>query len=251
MALGGNTSGFEGLFARDTAARPPFAWLAREALAVIRRSAEILDAAQLRALPAGDGHPVLLLPAFLHGESSIRPMQGLLQQLGYAAAGWGCGINLGPTTQVMEQLARRIRSVHLRSGRRVSLVGHSMGGIFAREFAKRQPDDVRAVVTICSPFRPPLSTHVEPLFRLTAFMHAPDVADLWPRLGDPPPVPTLAIYSREDGIVDWRCCTEADPDDDHRTAEIRGCHSTAASNAEVIRLIAGFLAEPERRLTAR
>lgn len=247
MRLGGKVAGFERLF-EGGAGRPTLTSLAREAAALLRGLPDPSDDPQLAGLPRGDGHPVLTLPAFLHGDGSTRSLRRLLHRLGYPAWGWDCGINLGPTERIMRLVGRRISEARARDGRRVSLIGHSMGGIFAREFAKLQPDDVRCVVTLCSPFRPPIATNVELLFRLSAVAHARDLGDLWDRIAMPPPVPSLAVFSREDGIVNWPSCTEAEPSADHRNLEVGGPHSTVAKRPEVVRAIALFLAEAERRI---
>jgi pimeloyl-ACP methyl ester carboxylesterase len=127
----------------------------------------------------GDGHPVLVLPGFLASDVSTRVLRSFLGARGWTPHGWGLGRNRGVHVAPRDALLARLEA--LAAGGRVSLVGWSLGGVFARELARRAPGLVRGVITLGSPF------------------------------GDrePPPVPTTAIYSQSDGIVNWRDCVEA------------------------------------------
>src|SRR4051795_2439615 len=105
------------------------------------------------ALPRGDHHPVLVLPGLLAGDGSTTAVRGVLRRLGYDVHGWELGRNLGPTEKVVRGMDRRLQELAQRQGRRVSVVGWSLGGIFARTLARRSPHLVRQVVTLGSPFR--------------------------------------------------------------------------------------------------
>ncbi|MBV8334733.1 MAG: alpha/beta hydrolase, partial [Alphaproteobacteria bacterium] len=135
------------------------------------------------------------------------PFRQLLGALGYAATGWGAGINLGPTTSVLSAAEALLRHVTDRSGERASLVGQSLGGVLARALASGHPGRVRRVVTVCSPFRLPTASRLAPIYRSLAPLHrAQD--DVLCRLAVPPPVPTTAIYTPRDGIVAWTSCVD-------------------------------------------
>src|SRR5262252_7076617 len=95
--------------------------------------------------PRGDGHPVLVLPGLIASDLSTRPLRGFLNGQGYKAHGWGLGRNLGPRPGVQSLMAARLRELHQRYDRKVSLVGWSLGGVFARELAKEAPEAVRMV----------------------------------------------------------------------------------------------------------
>jgi pimeloyl-ACP methyl ester carboxylesterase len=201
-------------------------------------------AAALASATAGDGHPVLVLPALLKSDRATLFLRGHLDRLGYAVEGWGLGANIGPTDRALDGCARRLDALHRQYGRRVSLIGHSMGGLFAREIAKRTPDAVRQVITLCSPIQPPLATNVELIYRLLSPWHSTRVADLWAGLATPPPVPTTAIYSRTDGVVSWQSCRDV-TGPRRESVEVAGCHTTMARNKAALVVIADRLAQPE------
>jgi pimeloyl-ACP methyl ester carboxylesterase len=101
----------------------------------------------------GDGHAVLTIPGFLADDASMWPLRRLLELRGYRAEGWGLGRNLGPTQAVLDGMSALLEGLHLQSGRRVSVIGSSLGSVYSRELARRHPDLVRLVVTLGSPFQ--------------------------------------------------------------------------------------------------
>src|SRR5258708_1795275 len=107
----------------------------------------------LRFLGRGDRHPVLVLPGFTAGDASTVVLRWSLRSWGYWAHGWHLGANLGPTPSVVSGLQDRLDQLHRRHGSRVSIIGWSLGGLYARELARQHPDKVRLVITLGSPFR--------------------------------------------------------------------------------------------------
>src|SRR5262249_41322811 len=105
-----------------------------------------------RMVPAGDNHPVLVLPGLAASDRSTRPLRAFLRDRGYGAHGWNQGNNFGSRPGVGERIQERLAELHARHGRKVSLIGWSLGGIFAREIARRVPEQVRCVITLGSPF---------------------------------------------------------------------------------------------------
>ncbi len=197
-------------------------------------------------LPAlkGDGHPVLVIPAFLSSDRSTARLRRYLRQLGYQAYGWGLGANLGPTQPALDGLEVRLLGIHRRHERRVSLIGASLGGVFAREFAKKFPGEVRQLITLCAPFNLPTATNVEPIFRLASRRYSADAEAMWAGMAAPPTVPVTAIYTKQDGIVAWQSCLEeAGPF--RENIQVDGCHSTIAGNPTVLDIIADRLAQRE------
>ena len=193
----------------------------------------------VRGLPRGDGHAVLLLPGFGAGDLAMRPLRRALSRLGYAAYGWDLGVNLGMRPHIRNALSQRLQKLHAQHQGPVSLIGWSLGGVFARELARHQPQLVRAVYTLGSPFNGrPDANNMMPLFRL-ANRGKPVNLD-WEgfcRRAAPPPVPCIAIYSKTDGIVDWRCAIEnAAPNTEN--VEVRGSHFGLATNLAVLRVLA-------------
>ncbi len=201
----------------------------------------------LRDAPAGDGHPVLVLPGFLADDRSTVSLRRFLRQHGHYVHGWRLGRNLGPTAGIMAGLERRLLEVTDRQGRAASLVGWSLGGMFARELAKRHPGRVRRVATLGSPFRgpDPLRTHATRRFESLAHRHVP-LDELPPaeRDRDPLAVPLTAVYSRTDGVVPWRACL-VEPGPGCENVEVRGSHCGLGHNPAALWAVADRLAQPE------
>lgn len=196
-------------------------------------------------LPRGDGHPVLVIPGLLSADFLVRGVIRLLTDLGYDAAGWGAGVNLGPTPSAWRTVETRLLAAAERCGRAVSLIGHSLGGIIARALAFEHPDRVRQVITVCSPVRLPTASRLGGFYyRLLRRRIDEDI--LLSRIVEPPPVPTTAIYSPCDGIVAWQSCFDH-PAPGRENVAIEGPHSTMLSNPAAIRIVADRLARPEQR----
>lgn len=157
----------------------------------------------IRNAPEGDGHPVIVFPGLGAGDLSTAPMRSYLDGLGYDTYGWDLGRNLGPRDGVLQKSVERIGEIHKATGRKVSLVGWSLGGIYAREFAKALPKLVRSVVTLGTPFRgDPKATNAWWYYEY-ASGHKLNDPELLAQIQATPPVPTTSIYSRTDGVVAW------------------------------------------------
>jgi pimeloyl-ACP methyl ester carboxylesterase len=201
-------------------------------------------ATALREAPRGDGHPVLVVPSFLRGDRHTLPLRRFLAGCGYTAEGWGLGTNLGPTAAALDGVAALLEAAHRRDGRKVTLIGHSLGGVIARELAKQQPERVRQLVLLASPIRLPTASPLEPVYKLLAPWHRRDVMRPVAAMNAPPPVPVTAIYTKSDGIVAWESCREIDGALRESIA-VRGAHGTMVRNPEAWRIIADRLAQPE------
>ena len=191
--------------------RPPSPWLLLlEARAPWEYAATLAAMPLLNRLPRGDGHPVIVFPGLGAGELSTQPMRQFLTDRGYAVHDWGLGRNR-PRAGLMDTCRRLVQDVAARHGRKVSLVGWSLGGVYARELAKQLEPQTRCVVTLGSPF----SGHVRAtnvarayeIFGGRTVEHDPERAA---RLRRPPGVPTTSIYSRSDGVVSWQCSLNDD-----------------------------------------
>jgi pimeloyl-ACP methyl ester carboxylesterase len=134
---------------------PGWVRMALELRAPLEFAASVAAFPWLASAPRGDGHAVIVYPGFLGSDLSTRPMRRLLRWLGHDVHGWGQGRNRVASAEVMSAALQRIHELQRRHGRRISLVGWSLGGLYAREFAKRAPDAVRCVVTLGSPFTGP------------------------------------------------------------------------------------------------
>jgi pimeloyl-ACP methyl ester carboxylesterase len=155
-----------------------------------------------------DGPPALVFPGFLASDRTTMDMRRALARAGWRVYPWGLGINRGAKPDSMELLGARLDEIY--DGRPVLVVGWSLGGMFARELAHRHPDKVRAAVTLCSPFSGDYktNTNVRELYERVA---GHDVNEPpFPRFDGKPPVPTLAFWSRRDGIVAARAARGLD-----------------------------------------
>jgi hypothetical protein len=188
---------------------------------------------------------VLVLPGLLAGDLTTVPMRNFLRALCYDARGWGLGVNRGPTPTLREGLEKRLRALRERHGRRVSLVGWSLGGIYARELARAHPEDVRQVITLATPFRDISASHAARLVPLRPGGRPLGQAhDLRAWLRRPLPVPTTSIYSRSDGIVAWRSCLEEEGPE-RENVEVACSHTGMGFHPDALAVIADRMALPE------
>ena len=197
-------------------------------------------------LPKGDGHPILVLPGFLADDFSTRVLRATLRRLGYRVHGWQLGRNIGPTAACLAGMRDRIDDLSDRYGRPLSLVGWSLGGIFARDLARRTPDSVRQVVTLGSPIRLTRSSQSRAAKAFDSYSHldiGPDSLPVEPD-GSALPVPTTSIYSRLDGIVHWRTCLET-PGERAENIAVMGSHLGLGHNPAAVWAVADRLAQRE------
>jgi pimeloyl-ACP methyl ester carboxylesterase len=197
--------------------------------------------------PRGDRHPVLVLPGLLAEDASTATMRVYLRSLGYEVHGWRLGRNLGPTLAVLSGMTARLEELHRATGRHVSLVGWSLGGIFARELARARPALVRQVVTLGSPFglSDPDDSRASSTYRRLGVLHvSPGSLPRRERLSRPIPVPTTAIYSRLDGVVPWQACINT-PGRHRENVAVYSSHLGMGHNAAALWVIADRLAQSE------
>jgi pimeloyl-ACP methyl ester carboxylesterase len=192
-------------------------------------------------VPRGDGHTVLVIPGFLAGDWTTARLRAFLRRAGYRVETANISFNAGPTPRLLARLDATLLRLSA-DGTRISIVGQSLGGILARSLAARHTARVRSVVTLCSPIRFPITTPLQPFAALLArFQDAAWLADR-DQVTRPPGVPVTAIYTEEDGIVDWRQCLQ-DETAQCRNLRVGGAHSTAGSNPDVQRATAIALAQ--------
>jgi pimeloyl-ACP methyl ester carboxylesterase len=195
-----------------------------------------------------DGPPVLVIPGFLASDRTTMDLRRALARAGWRSYPWLLGLNRGAKADTLKLLEKRLRQ--LKDPRKVLLVGWSLGGMFARQLAHRCPDRVRAVVTLGSPFSGDLktNTNVREFYERIA---GHDVNEPpFPRNGGKPPVPTLAIWSRSDGIV-APSAARGRPDEIDKAVEIDTYHTGFAIDrpamSRVVAEIEAFLREAEGR----
>jgi pimeloyl-ACP methyl ester carboxylesterase len=186
--------------------RPPSLFLMlAETRALFELNSSLLLSPLLMRAPKGDGHPVLALPGFLASDLSMAPMRRYLKELGYDAHAWNMGRNLGGVASKRGALRDLLRSIHESTGRKVSLVGWSLGGVYARDLALQMPDMVRSVITLGSPFANDIrATNATRLYEALTGEGVDDNPEIRAAIAGDLPVPATSIYSRTDGIVNWR-----------------------------------------------
>lgn len=197
----------------------------------------------LRKLPRGDGHPVLVFPGLGANDFTTGALRRFLDDLGYVTHPWGQGFNFGPRQGVLERCNHDVRRLFNAHARKVSLIGWSLGGIYARELAKELPDHVRCVITLGTPFTGhPRATNAWRFFELVSgqSVHDPHVLA---QIRKEPPVPTTSIWSRSDGIVSWRCSVVA-PGPLAENIEVHASHVGMGMNPLALYAVADRLAQP-------
>ncbi|WP_258956938.1 esterase/lipase family protein [Rhodococcus globerulus] len=206
----------------------------------------VLAAPWLLRSPRGDGHPILVLPGLLASDTSTMAMRAYLRLLGYRVHGWNLGINTGPTPQVVDGLPGVLAGLADRYDKPVSVIGWSLGGIYARQLARDLPHAVRQVITLGSPFG--LSnlqqTRVGALYSRMSGNHAilPPVNGIEWELGHPLPVPATALYSKRDGVVPWQVCRDF-PSDRSESVAVHGSHMGLTHNPSALWAVADRLAQ--------
>ena len=230
--------------------RPPHRLLAlAEGRALFELASFFAMRPLLNLLPKGDGHPVLVLPGFLASDRSTSPLRKLLDNLGYASFGWNLGRNVRVDLERVHEMEQLLLRIHQESGRKVSIVGWSLGGVFARELAKLQPDAVRQVISLGSPIHQDRGhSNAAPLFEaLNGKTPEPLRHGHFTGLDEAPPVPTTSILTKTDGVVQWRGSVQH-PGKGHEQTEnieVYASHIGLGVNPSVMVALADRLKQPE------
>ena len=208
-----------------------------------------LAAPWLATAPRGDGHGVLVVPGLLATDTSTALLRRFLRWLGYQVRGWDLGRNLGPTDAVLDGLPRALADLSARTGGPVSVIGWSLGGIYARELARQHSGQVRDVITLGSPFAltDPRQSRADGAYRRRRHLHADGQrVPTREQVASPIGVPSTAVYSRRDGIVSWQACVEPETAQ-HENVEVRCGHLGFGADPATLWLIADRLATPAGR----
>lgn len=201
------TSSPDGQPAGRTLRPPSLGLLLAEMRGIFELNASLMMSPLLMRAPRGDGHPVLALPGFLASDLSMAPLRRYLTELGYDAHAWQMGRNLGGLLKMRAALRERLAAIHATTGRKVSLVGWSLGGVYARDLALHAPDMVRYVVTLGSPFANDVrATNATKLYEMLSGETVGDDPEFLAAIAGDLPMPATSIFSRADGVVNWRTC---------------------------------------------
>jgi pimeloyl-ACP methyl ester carboxylesterase len=200
----------------------------------------------LHLAAGGDGHPVFVLPGFLGDDTTTLTLRWYLRRIGYQPHGWRLGRNVGPTKEVVRGIRDTLDHLAEEKNERVSVIGWSLGGVYARELGRTAADEVRQVITLASPFR---LTDLKQTRTSRLYAHYSDRHDIRYRVppyrvaDEPLPVPSTAVYSRTDGIVSWRTCVQ-ETSETAENIEVFGSHCGLGHNAAVIYAVVDRLAQP-------
>jgi pimeloyl-ACP methyl ester carboxylesterase len=235
-----------------TAIKAPSAFfLMIEGRSVFEMGAYFASKPLFRHLAKGDGHPVLVLPGLAASDYSTIILRRFLKRRGYQPYGWKQGRNLGLRDQVLEKMLAKVDEIFDIHGQKISIIGWSLGGIFARELAKLRPEKVRFVISLGSPHSGnPKASHATRFYEYVSG-HSAEDPPLVTVLSEAPPVPTTSIYSKTDGVVAWQNCHQAMPkaaDTDVQIENIRveGSHCGLGVNPSVLYIIADRLAQGDK-----
>lgn len=231
----------------DHSHRPSKLLLLAEGRAIYDAAAGLPVVALKKFLRQGDNHPVLVFPGFLASSRSTRPLRNFLADLGYRAHRWKLGYNMGYSYKLHYGMRDRVTELVERYGEKISLVGWSLGGVYARELAREMPDIVRQVVTMGSPFRGhPSSSNVYRIFNMFTEVPYDEMPNSFlQHMAHPPPVPTTALYTRGDGVVAWQSTVEISDRHDVENIHVGGAHMGLGFNPRVLLVLADRLAQPE------
>lgn len=183
------------------------------------------------------GHPILIIPGFMASHLSTDPMRTFLDRLGYHTIDWGLGRNYARLEEI-DVLSDMIDSIHKDHNQKLTIIGWSLGGIYARRLATLHADKTRRVITLGSPYRhlesPNYANWLYQLFQRTRSKEKRTEPHWVEELKLPIPVPSVAIYSKTDGIVPWQACMDGDDQTDHQNIEVVGSHIGLGMNQEVL-----------------
>lgn len=219
---------------------PPLTHLVREAGALLSLRWKSLMPATIERRSVGHGRPVMVIPGFLASDHSTTILRRTLEANGYRAYGWGLGMNLGARRDLFERMESQLHRAAKKGP--VTLIGWSLGGLYAREIAKRQPDRVARVITLGSPFSG--DARANNAWRLYEMIndHKVDSPPMDVRVAEKPPVPTIAFWSRRDGIV-APACARGEPHECDRSVELDCTHMGFMSEARAIQAVLEALAD--------
>jgi pimeloyl-ACP methyl ester carboxylesterase len=227
---------------------PPSAWLLALELRAFWEFGALLPSWPLLArAPRGDGHAVMVFPGLSANDATTVPLRHYLQSLGYSPWGWDQGFNFGPRAGVLEEARESLARTFKSTGRKVSLIGWSLGGVYARELAKEMPDMVRSVITLGTPFAGShKATNAWRIYELTSGRNVERESENYD-LPAAPPVPTTSIYSRTDGVVAWQASIQAPSASNPQTEniEVLASHIGLGVNPSAWWAVADRLAQAE------
>jgi len=204
----------------------------------------LLSLPELKSKHTGNNDIILVLPGFLTGDFCTSPMRTFLNSIGFNAKGWNLGINMGPTNEVMAGVTDRIKYLNDKYGKQISIVGWSLGGIYAREISKRIPDSIKQVITLGTPFNGLNASNIIEYFEENGINGldtlTPNAVN---QLHVSPPMPYMSIYSKSDELIHWKSCVVNDHSSMSESFEIDSSHFGLCHNPSTIDIVANRLSQ--------
>ena len=238
------------MFEQETIKSPTKLDTALDAIRAVKDIASFVsERSLLKSAPMGDGHTVMVLPGFLTSDPATSFIRNRLRKQGYNAQPWRLGMNLGPTASrdIESLLVERIKELYVTSGHKISLLGWSLGGVFAREAARRHPEMIRQVITLASPVGGSMEhTSLWDLYIKTfgRDICKSELEDKVNQIRQPVSgVPFTSIYTKEDGIVAWQIA-QVEETELSQNVKIKASHVGIIFNPRVLYVIADRLAQP-------
>ena len=236
--------------AKNNDGQPTALRTAKELRVIFEMLAMISFRSSLDKIKCGDGHPVVVAPSFMTGDGGTAALRGFLRRRGFAAYGWEQGLNSGMCAQKYLAYERHVKDIAARHCRKVSVIGWSLGGIYARTLAYKNPDIIRQVITLGSPIHiPGMDGITGPVMKLYEMLNPGAMSD--PMLDwkacwqSTPKVPSTAIYTEGDGIVDWHFCIDKELNNNTENLRVPGSHVGLTHNVTVMYAVAERLAQHE------
>jgi pimeloyl-ACP methyl ester carboxylesterase len=230
------------------------AWYAAEAPRfAMQLGRTLLELPDRHTLNTGDGHPVVFIPGFMTGNSSLYFLRRVLKDRDHKCIRWSQNQNLGITEDIVEKTAHQINEIAWETGQTVSLVGQSLGGSIARVVANEVPDAVRSVITLGSPINglAGVLDKVKQLYDLRT-VGTKGAIEAWEsfytQVVNNPPMPSTSIYSKNDGIVQWGESLVIETDNSENV-EVNSSHLCMGFDIDVMRIVANRLSQPEGQWT--
>lgn len=218
-----------------------------ESRALIELGQLIQSFAHIPTLPNGDRHPVIVIPGFLTDDKYTSILRWFLKQKNYDVYPWTQGINLSFNLRSVHRLQKQIYNIRNLTNRKVSLVGWSLGGIYARYVSHSMPEHIRHVITLGTPFSRTMTSTM--ITRFFEFVNKQKFSDLHPdilqKITQPLPVASTSIYSKMDGVIAWECSICPAPKHNHEHIEVESSHIGLTHNPASLYAIADRLALPE------
>lgn len=205
-----------------------------------------MNKSKLEQLPNGNGQPILVLPGLMTSNFSTRVLRHFLDEKGYTSYGWTQGTNYGRLSYLAD-IEKQLGEIYHQHLEKVTVIGWSMGGIFARAIANDLPNYVQQVITMGSPFSGiDAPTNADWVFKKVSGIKDKKAVDpsILAKIENTPPVPFSAIYSKGDGIVPWQSCMDYSNRSRTENIEVQGSHCGLGHNAAAIVAILDRLAQP-------